>query len=58
MLKSGGWGGGLGDYSVSPRSKYFFFFLQGLGGLLGQGLGLALGPGLDNLGNTFGSGLI
>ena len=61
MLKSYGWGGGVGwggggggpcDFSVSPWSKSFFFsFLGGtfirLGGLLGQGLGLRLGPGLD-----------
>ena len=42
----------VSDFSVSPRSKYFFFpfwgtFIQ-LGCLLGQGLGLGLGPGLDN----------
>ena len=50
-----GWGGGGGgpcDFSVSPRSKSFFFFWRGgtfirLGGLFGQGLGLGLGPGLD-----------
>ena len=56
MLKSCGvggvgWGGGPCDFSVSPRSKSFFFlpfgtFIQ-LGGLFGQGLGLGLGPGLD-----------
>ena len=39
------------DFSVSPRSKSFFFLFLGgtfirLGGLLGLGLGL--GPGLDN----------
>ena len=49
-----GWGGvgGPCDFSVSPRSKSFFFIFWGtfirLGGLLGQGLGLGLGPGLDN----------
>ena len=52
MLKSYGWGGGPCDFSVSPRSKSFFFFYWGtiihLGGLFGQGLGLGLGPGLDN----------
>ena len=40
-------------FSVSPRSKSFFFLFWGtlirLGDLLGQGLGLGLGPGLDNL---------
>ena len=40
-----------GDFSVSPWSKYFFFSFWGtfiqLGGLLGQGLRLGLGPGLD-----------
>ena len=47
-------GGGCGpcDFSVSSWSKSFFFpfwgtFIQ-LGGLLGQGLELGLGPGLDN----------
>ena len=56
MLKSYGLGGGGGpcDFSVSPRSKSFFFLLWGtfirLWGLFGQGLGLGLGPGLDNFG--------
>ena len=49
----GWWAGGPCDFSVSPRSKSFFFSFFGgtfirLGGLLGQGLGLGLGPGLDN----------
>ena len=49
----GGGGGGPCDFSVSPWSKSFFFsFLRGtfiqLGGLLGQGLRLGLGLGLDN----------
>ena len=52
MLKSWGVVGGPCDFSVSPRSKSFFFFFWGtvirLGGLFGQGLGLGLGPGLDN----------
>ena len=47
-----GWGGGPCDFSVSLRSKSFFFLFWGtfiqLGGLLGQGPGLGLGPGLDN----------
>ena len=51
----GGWVvvGGPCDFSVSPWSKSFFFFLFWgtfirLRGLFGQGLGLGLGPGLDN----------
>ena len=41
-------GGGPCDFSVSPRSKSFFFsFFGGLLFDLGQGLGLGLGPGLD-----------
>ena len=60
MLKSYGWGGGVVgwggggpcDFSVSPRSKSFFFLFWGtfirLRGLLGQRLGLGFGPGLDN----------
>ena len=51
-LLNQGWGGGPSDFTVSPRSKsFFFFFFLGtfirLGGLLGQGLGLGLGPGLE-----------
>ena len=51
MLNCYWWGGVPCDFSVSPRSKSFFFlgggnFIQ-LGGLLGQGLGLGPGPGLD-----------
>ena len=58
-----GWGGVVAHVILvsaqGPNTSSFFAetFIQ-LGGLLGQGLGLALGPGLDNLGNTFGSGLI
>ena len=57
MLKSYGWGGGVGWGGVvahvilvsalGPNPSFFLFF----GGLLfdlGQGLGLGLGPGLDN----------
>ena len=44
--------GGPCDFSVSPRSKSFFFLFLGtfirLGGLLRQVLGLGFGPGLDN----------
>ena len=50
-IKVKGWGGGVGgpcDFSVSPWSKSFFFPFIQLGGLLGQGPGLGLGPGLDN----------
>ena len=48
------------DFSVSPRSKSFFFcFFWGtfirLGALLGQGLGLRFGPGLDNYSLEIGS---
>ena len=46
--------GGPCDFSVSPWSKSFFFPFWGtyiqIGGLLGQGPGLGLGPGLDNKG--------
>ena len=57
MLKSYGWGGvgwvgGPCDFGVSLRSKSFFFLFVGdfylTWGLLGHGLGLGLGPGLDN----------
>ena len=53
MLKSygvGGWGGGPCDFSVSPRSKSFFFLFLGdfysTWGPVGQGLELGLGLGL------------
>ena len=58
MLKSYGWGGVGGVVAhvilvsaLGPNPSFFFFwgtFIQ-LGGLLGQGPGLGLGPGLDNL---------
>ena len=42
-----------GNFTVSPSSKSIFFLFWGtyiqLGGLLGQGPGLGLGPGLDNI---------
>ena len=56
MLKSYGWGGGgvvahvILVSAQGPNTAFFFFrgtFIR-LGGLLGQGLGLRLGPGLDN----------
>ena len=58
MLKSYGWGGGVGGVvahvilvsALGPNPSFFLFwgtFIL-LGGLLGQGLGLALGPGFDN----------
>ena len=56
MLKSCGWGGGVGwwaggpcDFGAAQGPNPFFLFLRTfiqLGGLLGQGLGL--GPELDN----------
>ena len=59
MLKSwgvGGWGGvGWVAHVIlvsgqGPNSSFFFFggTFTRLGGLFGQGLGLRLGPGLDN----------
>ena len=58
MLKSygvGGWGGWVVAHVIlvsaqGPNPSFFFFwgtFIR-LEGLLGQGLGLGLGPGLDN----------
>ena len=57
MLKSCGWvvWGGVVAHVIlvsaqGPNPSFFFFwgtFIQ-LGGLLGQGLGLGLGPGIDN----------
>ena len=56
MLKSYGVGGGgvvahvILVSALGPNPSFFFFggtFIQ-LGGLFGQGLGLGLGPGLDN----------
>ena len=41
-----GYSGGPNDLSVSPKS-FFLENLFQLGGLLGQGLGLGLKPGLD-----------
>ena len=55
-LKVRGWGGGVVVAHVilvsaqGPNPSFFFFwgtFIR-LGGLFGQGLGLGLGPGLDN----------
>ena len=67
MLKSYGWGGGVGWGGVvvahvilvsaqGPNPFFFFFwgtFIQ-LRGLFGQGLGLRLGPGLDKKIKTWG----
>ena len=58
MLKSYRVGGGVGGWvahvilvsALGPNPSFFLFwgtFIQ-LGGLLGQGPGLGLGPGLDN----------
>ena len=55
MLKSYGWVGWWVAHVIlvsaqGPNPSFFFFggtFIQ-LWGLLGQGLGLRLGPGLDN----------
>ena len=64
MLKSYGWGGGVGWggvvvahvilVSAQGPNPSFFLFLGGgnfirLGGLFGPGLGLGLRPGLDSL---------
>ena len=51
----GGWVGGVVAHVIlvsaqGPNPSFFFFwgtFIR-LGGLFGQGLGLGLGPGLDN----------
>ena len=55
MLKSYGWGGVVGwggggpcDFSVSPRSKSFFFSLLWDFFSTWSLLGPAFGPGLDN----------
>ena len=55
MLKSYGWWGGVGgpcDFSVSPRSKYFFFLFLGLlfdlGACWDKGLDSDLDQGLTN----------
>ena len=54
-IKVIGWGGGWVAHvilvsALGPNPSFFLFwgtFIQ-LGGLLGQGPGLGLGPGLDN----------
>ena len=56
FLKVMGWVGGVVAHVIlvsaqGPNPSFFFFwgtFIR-LGGLFGQGLGLGLGPGLDNL---------
>ena len=60
MLKSCGWVVWVVAHVIlvsaqGPNPSFFFFwgaFIQ-LGGLFGQGLGLGLGPGLDNKTSTF-----